>query len=253
MHFVKNFDITDDNILIGSKSPNAGTSGTTVKNLNPLDNLINYDTFAPGTVSLSSSSQTADIAAGTGAQQVTVYGLSSVTSLPISEVITLNATDGRISVTGTQSFSRVFAAEVTLSGSGQINAGDIYVYTTGTALTSGVPTSLNTTWVKILAGEGSGANGLYTVPSGKKAIISNLILGNRSQIAVISIWARNPTSNTIENVWQMNLPATSPVVETTILKNAYEFVAGSDLYLRIIPTTSLAVGTAYMLLTLKNA
>jgi hypothetical protein len=51
----------------------------------------------------------------------------------------------------------------------------------------------------------------------------------------------------------MNLPATSPVVETTILKNAYEFVAGSDLYLRIIPTTSLAVGTAYMLLTLKNA
>lgn len=252
MHFFKNFDISDENILIYGKSPNAGTSGTTIKNLNTLDNLINYDTFSPGTVSMSSSNQTSDIAAGTGARQVTIFGLENTTYLPITETLTLHATDGRIAVTGTKIFYRVFAAEVILAGSGKTNVGDLYIYTTGTALTAGVPTVLTTTWVKILLGEGGGSNGLYTVPANKKAVINKCTFSNRTQIATYSVFATSTVANNRENIFQLSLPATAPVYETDIFKNAYEFAALTDLYIRITPAVSLAVGNGFLLLQLKN-
>jgi len=253
MHFMRNFSEGNKNILIGGRSPVLGTSGTTVKNLNVLDNLISYRNLAVTTVSVSSSNQAADIAAGTGAQKVHVFGLNAA-GAPVSETISLNATDGRTTATGLITFSAVFAAEIS-AGSGRVNAGDIYVYTTGTALTAGVPTALTTTWVKILVGMSSGDNGYYVVPAGHTASISKVMIHTRSQIAVMSVWAEPVAANgglgALEQIWSMGLPATTPVVETEIL-NSYSFRAGTALYLRITPTTTLAMATANMVIALTK-
>ncbi len=255
MHFVKNFDASSYSVLISGKSPNAGTSGTAIKNLNVLDNLINYDALAELTVSLSSSNQAADIATGTGARTVRIFGLSAVTYLPITEDINLHATDGRTTVSGTKVFSRVFAAEVVSAGTGNINAGDIYIYTFGTSMNAGptgIPVALTTTWLKILVGEGGASNGFYTVPAGKTAKISSIMMHTRTQIGVVSIWTKSLTSNSRENIFQIGLPATTPVVQTDILKNAYTFPEKTAMYIRFTPVTTLALGTVHMTVSLKD-
>jgi hypothetical protein len=253
MHFFNNYTNPPKRaVLINGRSPVAGTSGTTIKNLNVLDNLINYSALSPTTVSVSSSNQVADIAAGTGARQVHIFGLGTDLN-PLQETITLHATDGRIPVVGTKTFYTVFAAEVS-AGSGRTNVGDIYVYTTGTAQTNGIPTALTTTWIRILPTLSSSESGFYVVPKGYEATISDLIIHTRSQIGIISVWTEYPGTagvGSLEQVWQMGLPATTPVVQTKILRN-YKFREGAYIYLRVTPGTTLAIATASMEIVLTK-
>lgn len=243
MHFVGNFNTS--RVIIGGKSPLAGTSLTGWKNLTTTDNLLNMGALATGTVSVSSSSATDN--ASTGAREVLVFGLDAAFK-PQVESFVLNGLTARV---GLKTFSRVFAMEVSLSGTGKINAGDIYCYTTGTALTSGVPTALTTTWVKALAGEGSGSNGFYTVPAGYTAIIEKVILSCRGQVADMGLWAESPVSNTLENLFQLSLLATGPVMETGSVN--YTFKEKTDLYLRIKPAVTLAIATGLMAIKLIPA
>lgn len=250
MHFLKNFANTNRRVLVSGRSPNAGTSGTSIKNLNNIDNLLNYGTFATGTVSLSSSNQANDIAAGTGARKIGVFGLDE-NGLPQYEEINTHATDGRTAVTGIKQFSAVFGAEVLLAGSTFANVGDIYVYTTGTTIASGIPSALTTTWVKILATEGSSQNGYYKVPANKTANILDIVASNRSQIATIGIWIRPASVGSLENIFSFSMPATSPVLSTNILRNSIELQPLTEVYLRITPATTLAIANANIIVDVK--
>lgn len=249
MYFSNMYAAKSRKLLISGKSPLAGTSGTTIKNLSVTDQLLNYAAIGNFAISLSSSNQAADIAAGTGARQVIVYGLG-VDYLPLSEVVTLNATDGRTAANGAAIFSRVFAAEVIASGTGLGNAGDLYVSKIGTALTSGVPTALTTTWVKILVGESYGTNGFYTVPANRTARIAQMYLHTRAQIATISIQSLEPSTNTLGTAWSMGMPATTPVVLVEELP--VRFPPRTDIYLRVTAATTLAIVTAQMLVALDT-
>jgi len=126
-----------------------------------------------------SSSNTNDTSAGTGARTVQILGLDGDYN-EISETITLN---GQTAVTTTNSFLRVNRALVLTAGSGEANAGIIYVGT-GT-VTTGVPANVYTT----INGDGTNQSlqAFWTVPANYNAYIyqTNVSTGNSSNTPAV--------------------------------------------------------------------
>jgi hypothetical protein len=126
-----------------------------------------------------SSSNTNDTSAGTGARTVQILGLDGDYN-EISETITLN---GQTAVTTTNSFLRVNRAIVLTAGSGEANAGIIYVGT-GT-VTTGVPANVYTT----INGDGTNQSlqAFWTVPANYNAYIyqTNVSTGNSSNTPAV--------------------------------------------------------------------
>lgn len=112
-----------------------------------------------------SSSSANDASAGTGARTVYFEGLDANYN-EVSETVTLN---GQTQVATTKQFLRVHRGYVVTAGSGNTNAGDIYIGTSGA--TGGVPTS--TFYAKIVAGEGQTLMAVYTIPAGKTLYLNN--------------------------------------------------------------------------------
>ena len=110
-----------------------------------------------------SSSSTADTSAGTGARTVEIFGLDSDYN-EVSETITLN---GQTAVTTTNTYIRMNRAVVRSAGSGEQNAGVIYVGT-GT-VTAGVPANKYAT---IAVGDNQTLMCVWTVPAGYTAYLS---------------------------------------------------------------------------------
>lgn len=131
-----------------------------------------------------SSSDANDTSAGTGARTVVVSGLDG-NYAEISETVTLN---GQTGVSTTNSFLRVFRLQVTSAGSGEENAGVIYVGT-GT-VTAGVPAN---TFGTIPAGENQSLMAIWTVPAGYTAFMNRLLFssfGNSNVTVVMALYAR---------------------------------------------------------------
>lgn len=126
-----------------------------------------------------SSSDTNDTSAGTGARTVQIAGLDGDYN-EVSETITLN---GQTAVTTTISFIRVNRALVLTAGSGEANAGIIYVGT-GT-VTLGVPANVYTT----INGDGTNQSlqAFWTVPANYDAYIhqTNISTGNSSNTPAV--------------------------------------------------------------------
>ena len=110
-----------------------------------------------------SSSSTADTSAGTGARTVEISGLDSDYN-EVSETITLN---GQTAVTTTNTYIRMNRAIVRSAGSGEQNAGVIYVGT-GT-VTAGVPANKYAT---IAVGDNQTLMCVWTVPAGYSAYLT---------------------------------------------------------------------------------
>ena len=108
------------------------------------------------------STSTSDDVAGTGAQQVTVYGLDT-NWLEQSEVVD---TDGTTAVALANTYRRVFRAIVTRMGtdSDEANIGDISIQAVGGA----------TTYAEIISGNGQTGMAIYTIPAGKKGYLSSV-------------------------------------------------------------------------------
>lgn len=111
-----------------------------------------------------SSTSVNDTAAGTGARTVTFFGLDANYN-EISETITLN---GQTQVATTKSFLRVFRGFVETAGSGGVNAGSIYIGTSGSS--GGIPTG--SFYAKITLTECQTLMAVYTVPANKTLYIS---------------------------------------------------------------------------------
>ena len=126
-----------------------------------------------------SSSDANDTSAGTGARTVLISGLDGSYN-EISETITMN---GQTPVTTSNSYLRVNRALVLTAGSGEVNAGIIYVGT-GT-VTAGVPANKYTT----INGDGTNQSlqAFWTVPAGYTAYIyqTNISTGTSSATPAI--------------------------------------------------------------------
>ena len=116
-------------------------------------------------LNVTSLDNTADVAAGTGARTILIEGLDENWE-EISETVTLN---GQTIVATTKSFIRVNRAYVTTSGTGEVNAGDIHIFT-GTE-TAGQPDDLTKVYGSIAADHGQTLQAFYTVPAGKTAFL----------------------------------------------------------------------------------
>lgn len=162
----------------------AGAIGTSELNVYPVAQLIRWDTVFNDAYALDFSSSSAnDAAAGTGARTIEVYGLDKDWN-PQVETITLN---GQTKGTGVKLFRRVFGAIVTTYGSGFANAGDIYLYKTGTGgtITGGVPGTLTGVAVKMLVGDNLGFSGIWSTPAGRRYQLSDLTVSGRAQAGTL--------------------------------------------------------------------
>ena len=170
--------------------------GTSELNVYPVAQKINWPTIFDAAYALDfSSSSASDAAAGTGARTIEVYGLDKDFN-PVSEVITLN---GQTKGTGVVLFRRVFGAIVQTAGSGLANAGDIYLYKTGTGgtITAGVPGTLTGVALKALAGDNLAFSGLFTAPAGKRYILSDLTVSARAQAGTLFVKHAKPATGQI--------------------------------------------------------
>lgn len=119
-----------------------------------------------------SSSDANDTSAGTGARTIKIVGLDSNYE-EIEETITLN---GQTKVETTNSFLRVNDVVIVTAGSGETNAGTIYVYDTSDTVTAGVPQTATKIFGRIAIGTGQALMGMRTISSKEKRSIKRIIV-----------------------------------------------------------------------------
>lgn len=208
------------NLYTGSVLSLRGRSSaltTGIINLQELYNLITYQSLS--TLYLNYpvdcvSASAVDTSAGTGAQQIEVAGLDHNYNFQ-TEIVTLN---GQTAVTSTKSFLRVFSAEVVRSGSGMTNAGNIVVYKSGQGGTvaGGIPPTLTSAWLRIMAGFGVGYSGLYTVPRGKTVEATQLMMSARTQISDLYIVTQKTGIQEVVTLTVTAKPTANGNVTTTL-------------------------------------
>jgi len=178
-----------------------GVIGTGLVNVNALIQKINWAaTFFMAFQLDITSSNIADTVGSTGARTLVLYGLDSDYN-PLVEEINLA---GQTKVTTVNSFRRLFAAYVTIAGTGEVNAGDIYIVKTGTGgtYTAGVPGTLTSGVIKILVGDSLGYSGVWTAPRGTQYRISSFVpAGNKA--ASIQIVKGFPSLNSMRGPYSI--------------------------------------------------
>ncbi len=127
--------------------------------------LVNYLSSA-ATLNVTSDNVNDDVA-GTGALTVEIFGLDTNYDR-ISETVILT---GRVIKATSLSYLRVFIAKVKTTGSGNQNAGIIYVFT-GTE-TTGTPDDATKIYTTIAATKNRTLQAFYTIPAGFTGSIHN--------------------------------------------------------------------------------
>jgi len=119
-----------------------------------------------------SSTSASDTGAGTGAQQIYIEGIKISNSgntwtqfSTFSTPTTLTGTTA-VQITTDTDFYRINKIWVLTTGSGEVNAGDLYISPNGTALTSGVPDS--DVLCAVILGFSNSTGGCFAVASGKR-------------------------------------------------------------------------------------
>ena len=125
-----------------------------------------------------SSGSANDTAAGTGARTLFIAGLDGNYN-PVSEIVTLN---GQTQVTTVNSYLRITYTELISTGSGNAQAGTIYIGT-GSA-TLGVP---STVYWRSESSYNNWSFAGFTVPAGYTAYISSYTITSQSTTANINV------------------------------------------------------------------
>lgn len=209
-----------------------GTTPQTITTVVTAGNAYVYP--AAATVMQVSSASANDTAAGTGARTILIAGLDSNYN-PQSEVITLN---GQTQVATTKSYLRITYSEILTTGSGNGQAGTIYVGT-GSA-TAGVPATIY--WQSEVTYNNWSFAG-FTVPAGYTAYISSYTITSQSTTALINV--------SLALVWY-EFGKTNPEYQSTARLSSngtfdrhfdypYAITEKSDVELRAWATTGSAV------------
>ena len=128
-----------------------------------------------------SSPNAADQSTGTGARTVKIWGLDA-NYAEINETVTLASVTA---VTTTQSYLRVFRAWVVTAGSGNQNAGIVYVG--ASTVSAGTPVEK---YAAISAGENQTLMALWTVPAGKTGYLRRWAVSSGATAALLGVTAR---------------------------------------------------------------
>lgn len=166
---------------------NRGTIGTAMLNISDTEQAIDLGIIFDTAYKLDViSSNVADAAAGTGLRTLEIYGLD-LAGNPLVETVILN---GQTAVQTVSLFWRVFLAKIATSGTGRKNAGDIYIYKTGTGgtITAGVPGTLTSCMLKMLAGLSLATSGIWTAPKGTQYLLDQIIVQARVQAGRIQVY-----------------------------------------------------------------
>jgi len=149
---------THTNKFVRISGHNGSTGGGTsiVFNSTYESNGMVFDT--PGLLQVSSSSAN-DTAAGTGARTVIIEGFD-VDGAVIEEILALN---GQTAVATTKEFDAISSVRVVTAGSGDSNAGNIFLSPVGTNTTAGVPDG-NTKITIVEVGQGIANQFFFKVP-----------------------------------------------------------------------------------------
>ena len=222
---------------------------TTLIDLSEFNQSQSYrGTFAAAALVLDvASSSAADAAAGTGAQTIRVVGLDADYK-PLYEDIALN---GQTKVTGAKLFKRIFGARVMSAGTGLVNAGDIYIIPTGLGGTwsSGVPGTLTSGQVKILAGYGQAYSGMLTIPAGKTYRASSIIVSGRAQLGTVFIASQGYADGVLRHEFPIECaPPMNPVQLDFGSFRGLVFPEKTDIRLRALCATAGGIYAAKLLL-----
>ena len=153
-----------------------GTTPQTITTCVTAGNVYVYPTSA-ATMQVSSGSAN-DTSAGTGARTILVSGLDANYNA-VSETVTLN---GQTAVNTVNSYLRVTYSEILTTGSGNGQAGTIYVGT-GT-VTAGVPA---TSYWQSEPSYNNWSFAGFTVPAGYTAYITSYTITSQSTTALINV------------------------------------------------------------------
>lgn len=194
-----------------------------------------------------SSSNVADAAAGTGARTIRVVGLDGDYK-PLYEDITMN---GQTKVTGVKLFKRVFGARVLTAGTGLVNAGDIHIVPAGTGGTYnvGVPGTLTSAQVKILAGYGQASSGMLTVPAGMTFRATSVILSARGQLNTVFIASQEDGDGVLRH--ELPVELAPPMNPTQLFLDGlagFVYPEKTDIRLRAIGATAGALVSVQLFL-----
>jgi hypothetical protein len=198
--------------------------GTSYETIAETSGLITYPSSA--TALKVSSADTDDTSSdGNGAQTVRVSGLDS-NYRPIEETVSLT---GQTEALTTNSYLRVFRAEVLTAGSSGFNEGIIY-FGTGT-VTAGVPA---TEYMRIGAENNQTLHCSYTVPADNMLYVTSIVIttaGNANAIATAQFVARETGG-----VWQVKDQFTANraggVYQLDFRDSPRKFPAKTDIELR---------------------
>jgi hypothetical protein len=188
---------------------------------------------------------------GTGANSIMVFGLDGSYNPQWEEI----ALAGTTPVTTVKSYLRLFGAEVTRSGSGKVNAGNIHIIKTGTAgayTTPGIPDTLTSALCLVLAGWGSSQNGMYTVPAGKTATLKGLILNARSQACTFWLVSQR-LADTEDNSLHIDFPVEVNVTNGVLITPGdlgmkLTYGEKTDIRLRVFAAAASGIATGTIIL-----
>lgn len=219
--------VTDDYAIGGSVSDFTLTALVIAAN----DASLNIE-YADGTSSgltpdATSDNTRAGVAFGTGVWTCTIYGLSSVDSLSISETVTL---DGQVAVNSTLSYYRVNRIICNTSGTDLQNAGVIYVGTG--SVSSGVPA---VKWAAVPIAHNQTLQCVFTVPINKTLYITSMLASTDSNKGdEVTIYFRPPNE-----LFQIKF---SHFLFSTNINHEWQFpqmiAGGTDIDLRAIGTAA---------------
>lgn len=146
-------------------NPSVGSSAEAVWGYSAAYNFA----IANTTLKVASSSAN-DTSAGTGAKTCRIYGL--VDGVETTHDVTMN---GQTAVTVSTAFDRIHGIEALTCGTGEKNAGNIYVFTGSS--TAGVPATSTEVYAMMLTGYGRSHAAVMQIPDGKRGFLSRVYAG----------------------------------------------------------------------------
>jgi len=223
-------------------------AGTAWEELYQYDQALDFrEVFGAGTTVDVSSANVNDTEAGTGAQKIVLHGLD-VNYNPLIEEITMN---GRTVVTSAGTFLRLFGAAVSSAGTGLVNAGDIHIIKTGTGgtYTTGVPGTLTSALIKILATWTTGTTGMYTVPAGRNYEIRRIAASGYTQATILGVFIQpNGETDTFRGLDFVTGFGNQGYVDLCLEGAGLEYKEKTDILLRVWGAAASAVVQGSMIL-----